>query len=123
MSVSLRPLLKAFLHFGVVTSEAAPVYSAAAFCSVLPQTHHKRLSHAPVLPIHSEREGYKRPAANCYCFPEILGGVGGESKSHFAATFYRTRSFPSDQREPETERQRGEQEETNNTDPEALDTL
>lgn len=107
MSVSLRPLLKAFLHFGVVTPEAAPVYSAAAFCSVLPQTHHKRLSDAPVLPINSEREGDNRPAANCYCFPEILGGGEKESKSHFAARFYRTRSFPSDQRETETERRTG----------------
>lgn len=93
MSVSLRPLLKAFLHFGVVTSEAAPVYSAAAFCSVLPQTHHKRLSHAPVLPINSEREGYKRPAANCYCFPEILGGRGGRVQIAFCCNVLSDEKF------------------------------
>lgn len=123
MSVSLRPLLKAFLHFGVVTPEAAaPVYSAAAFRSVLPQTHHKRLSDAPVLPINSEREGDNRPAANCYCFPEILGGgAGGKSPNRILLQRFIGREvFPAIRGRP---RQRGEQEETNNTGPEALDTL
>lgn len=71
--LALRPLLKGFLHSAVVTPRAAPVC-----CFVLPPTHHKRLSDAPVLPINSEREEDKTPAANCYCFPEILGGWSGE---------------------------------------------